>query len=130
MSYYFNNVVKDKNFDDAIVYVKEELKKEGFGIVSEINMTATLKNKLDVDFKNYRILGACSPKYAHNALLAEDKIGVFLPCNVVVEENENGEIEVSAVDPIASMISVGNEELSGLATEIQTKLKTAIANMG
>ncbi len=129
MSYYFNTVIKNKSFDEAIQLVTETLKKEGFGIITEIDITGTFKKKLDVDFKNYRILGACNPKYAHMAISAEDKIGVFLPCNVVVDENEEGNIEVTAVDPIASMISVKNEKLGGLATEIQQKLKNVIANL-
>ncbi len=129
MSYYFNTVIKNKSFDEAIQLVTETLKKEGFGIITEIDITGTFKKKLDIDFKKYRILGACSPKYAHMAISAEDKIGVFLPCNVVVDENEEGNIEVTAVDPIASMISVKNEKLGGLATEIQQKLKNVIANL-
>jgi len=129
MSYYKSAFVKGKDFDEAIDYVTSELKKEGFGIVTEIDITATFKNKLNVDFKNYRILGACSPSYAHHAIENEDKIGVFLPCNVVVQQHENNDIEVSAVDPIASMMSVKNENLGGLATEIQTKLFTVIDNL-
>lgn len=129
MSYYFNTTIKSKNFDEAVTYVTEELKKEGFGIVTDINMKETLKNKIGVDFKNYRILGACNPQYAYKALQGEDKIGVFLPCNVVVEQHENGEIEVSAVDPVASMISVKNDSLGSIATEIQGKLKKVIANL-
>ena len=101
MSYYFNKVLKGKSFDEAIEEVTVELKKEGFGLLTEIDVTQTLKNKIDVDFKKYRILGACNPHFAHKALMSEDKIGVFLPCNVIVEEHENGEVEVSAVDPIA-----------------------------
>lgn len=129
MSYYFNKTITTKNFDEAVTYVTEELKKEGFGIVTDINMKDTLKNKIGVDFKNYRILGACNPHYAYKALQGEDKIGVFLPCNVVVEQHENDEIEVSAVDPIASMISVKNDALGGIATEIQAKLKKVIDNL-
>ena len=129
MSYYFNKVIKGKSFDEAIELIKVELKKEGFGVLTEIDIKETLKNKIDVDFKRYTILGACNPQYAHKALLSEDKIGVFLPCNVIVEENENSDIEVSAVDPISSMISVKNETLGRLATEIQQKLKRAIENL-
>lgn len=129
MSYYFNKILKGKSFDEAIEYVKEELKKEGFGVLSEINVSETLKNKIDVDFKKYKILGACSPKHAYQALTSEDKIGVFLPCNVIVEEHANGDVEVSAVDPVASMISVKNEALGELAIEIQGKLKKVIENM-
>ncbi len=129
MSYYFNTIITDKDFEEAIDFVTSELKKEGFGIITEIDVTGTFKKKLDVDFKKYRILGACSPSYAFKAISAEDKIGVFLPCNVVVEENENGNIEVSAVDPIASMSVVKNERLGELATAIQQKLKNVIKNI-
>jgi uncharacterized protein (DUF302 family) len=129
MSYYFNKIISTKNFEEAIDLVKEELKKEGFGVLTEINVKETLKKKLNVDFKKYTILGACHPSSAYKALSTEDKIGVFLPCNVIVEEHPNGEIEVSAVDPIASMISVKNENLENTATEIQTKLKNVINHL-
>ena len=129
MSYYFNKVLKGKSFDEAIEVVTEELKKEGFGVLTEIDVQATLKKKIDVDFKKYKILGACNPHFAHKALTNEDKIGVFLPCNVIVEEHENGDVEVSAVDPIASMISVKNDSLGGIATEVQGKLKKVIENL-
>lgn len=129
MSYYFNKVVATKDFDLAIDQVKEELKKEGFGVLTEIDVKETLKKKIDVDFKKYRILGACNPAFAHKALTAEDKIGVFLPCNVIVEENPNGDIEVSAVDPVASMIAVKNESLGSTAMEVQAKLKRVINNL-
>ncbi|MCG6185931.1 DUF302 domain-containing protein [Maribellus maritimus] len=129
MSYYFSKIISGKSFDEAAEFVTEELKKEGFGVLTEINVGETLKKKLDVDFKKYKILGACSPKHAYEALSAEDKIGVFLPCNVVVEEHENGDVEVSAVDPIASMSSVENESLGGIAVEIQQKLKKVIENL-
>ena len=129
MSYYISNVVKNASFDEAVEKVTEELKKEGFGVLTEINVSETLKKKIDVDFKKYKILGACNPQFAYKALSAEDKIGVFLPCNVVVEENDNGEIEVSAVDPIASMMSVKNDSLVGHATEIREKLVRVIGNM-
>src|SRR5210317_2504177 len=122
MSYYFNTTLKGKSFDEAIELVTAELKKEGFGVLTEIDVKETLKNKIDVDFKKYKILGACNPHFAHKALLSEDKIGVFLPCNVIVEEHENGVVEVSAVDPIASMSTVENESLGGLATEVKQKL--------
>jgi len=122
MSYYFNKVITGKSFDEAIEQVTAELKKEGFGVLTEIDVKETLKNKIDVDFKKYKILGACNPHFAYKALQSEDKIGVFLPCNVIVEEHENGVIEVSAVDPIASMSAAGNETLGNLASEVQQKL--------
>ncbi|MCX2719757.1 DUF302 domain-containing protein [Lentiprolixibacter aurantiacus] len=126
MSYYFNKVLAGVSFDEAIEKVTAELKKEGFGILSEIDVQQTLKNKIDVDFKKYKILGACNPHFAYKALKSEDKIGVFLPCNVVVEEHENGDVEVSLVDPIASMSSVENKTLGSLASEVQQKLKNVI----
>lgn len=129
MSYYFNKVLKGKSFDAAVEQVTAELKKEGFGVLTEIDVKETLKKKIDVDFKKYKILGACNPHFAHKALQSEDKIGVFLPCNVVVEENDNGEVEVSAVDPIASMAAARNEALEGIATEVQQKLKRVIENL-
>ena len=129
MSYYFNKVLKSKSFDEAIEQVTEELKKEGFGILTEIDVKETLKKKIDIDFKKYKILGACNPHFAYKALQSEDKIGVFLPCNVVVEEHENGDIEVSAVDPIASMSTVENESLGGFASEVQEKLIKVIENL-
>ena len=129
MSYYFSKTIKGKGFDETVDFVKEELKKEGFGVLTEIDVKETLKKKIDVDFKKYKILGACNPHFAYNALTGEDKIGVFLPCNVVVEEHDNGEIEVSAVDPIASMISVKNQELGSIATEVQHKLKRFVENL-
>jgi uncharacterized protein (DUF302 family) len=118
-----------KSFDAAIESVIEELKNEGFGVLTDIDVQATFKKKLNVDFKKYRILGACNPSFAYKAISSEDKIGVFLPCNVVVEEHENGEIEVSAVDPIASMSTVENETLGALAKEVQDKMKQVIASL-
>lgn len=129
MSYYFNTTLKNTSFEDALEKVTAELKKEGFGVLTEIDVKETLKKKIDVEFKKYKILGACNPQFAHKALTKEDKIGVLLPCNVVVEENDNGEIEVSAVDPIASMQAAENEELRGIATEVQEKMKKIIANL-
>ncbi|MDX1775684.1 MAG: DUF302 domain-containing protein [Desulfobulbales bacterium] len=113
-------------FEDAIDRVTEELKKEGFGVLTEIDGKAALKKKLDVDFRNYRIRGAGNPPYAHKALLAEDKIGTMLPCNVIVQEREDGAVEVAAIDPIASMQAVENESLGSIATEIQAKLRKVI----
>ncbi len=129
MSYYYNTVLKEKNFEKAIEKVTLELKNEGFGVLTEININETLKNKLGVDFKKYRILGACNPPYAYEALTQEEKIGLFLPCNVVVLENDKGDIEVAAVDPVASMISVKNDKLGSVAQEIQQKLKNVIEKL-
>ena len=125
MSYYFTKIV-DYPFDDAVQKVTEELKNEGFGILTEIDVKATLKKKLDVDFRRYQILGACNPPFAYKALQAEEKIGTMLPCNVIVQEKDNGKVEVSAINPLQSMIAVGNDELNGVATEIGIKLQKVI----
>jgi len=130
MSYYFNKVLKNTGFDEAIEQVIIELKNEGFGVLTEIDVKETLKKKIDVDFRKYKILGACNPHFAYKSLSTEDKIGVFLPCNVIVQEHENGEVEVAAVDPIASMISVNNPALESTASEVQQKLKRVIENLG
>jgi uncharacterized protein (DUF302 family) len=129
MSYHFSIKLSNVSFDDAIARVTEELKKEGFGILTQIDVKETLKAKIDVDFRRYKILGACNPPFAHKALSTEDKIGVFLPCNVVVQEHDNGEVEVSAVDPVASMMAVGNKDLECIAGEIQKKMKQVIQNL-
>ncbi len=124
MSYYHSKTV-DLSFDEAIAKVTEELKKDGFGILTEIDVKETLKKKLDVDFYNYKILGACNPPYAYQALQAEDKIGTMLPCNVIVQERE-GKVEVSAVDPVASMQAVDNPKLADIAVQIREKLRNVI----
>jgi uncharacterized protein (DUF302 family) len=128
MSYYFNKIV-DMTFDEAIDKATEELKKEGFGVLTEIDVTAALKKKINVDFRKYRILGACNPYFAHKALLVEDKIGTMLPCNVIVQEREDGKIEVAAIDPIASMQSIKNESLGEIAEKVQSKLKQVVENI-
>lgn len=123
---YYNGKKVSMGFEEAIEKVTKELKHEGFGVLTEIDVQSTFKQKLDVDFKKYRILGACNPTFAYKALHYEDKIGVMLPCNVVVEENEDGTVEVSAVSPKASMVAVDNEGLAGLANEIEEKLQNVI----
>lgn len=128
MEYYFSKTIAG-SFDNAIEKVTEALKAEGFGILTEIDIKATLKKKLDVDFYNYKILGACNPPFAYKALQAEDKIGTMLPCNVIVQEREKGIIEVSAVDPIASMSAVENEALNEVATQVRDKLKEFIEKL-
>jgi len=128
MSYYFNKVV-NMSFDEAINKVTEELKKEGFGVLTQIDVKEALKKKINVDFRKYKILGACNPQYAHKALQAEDKIGTMLPCNVVVQERDDGKVEIAAVDPVASMQSVQNESLGEIATMVQSKLKQVIENV-
>ena len=128
MEYYFSKTIK-ASFDDAIEKVTEALKAEGFGILTEIDIKATLKKKLDVDFYNYKILGACNPPFAYKALLAEDKIGTMLPCNVIVQEKVAGQVEVSAVDPSASMQAIENKALAGIAAEIRGMLQKVIEQL-
>lgn len=113
-------------FDEAIDRVTEELKKEGFGVLTEIDAKQTLKKKLDVDFRNYRILGACNPTLAHKALTCEDNIGLMMPCNVVVQDKTGGGVEIAAIDPFASIASVGNSQLEPIANEVREKLKKVI----
>ncbi|UZH55722.1 DUF302 domain-containing protein [Salinimicrobium tongyeongense] len=125
MSYYFTTTLK-QDFDTAIQKVTEELKKEGFGILTEIDVKETFKKKLDVDFRKYRILGACNPQMAHQAISAESRIGTMLPCNVIVQETGDGTIEISAVDPVASMQAVKNDTLGDVATQVREKLKKVI----
>ena len=119
----------DTSFDEAITRVTEALKKEGFGVLTSIDVRETLKKKLDVDFRRYRILGACNPPFAYKALLAEDKVGSMLPCNVVVQETPQGGIEVAAIDPVASMQAVENDKLREVAATIQGKLKSVIDSL-
>ena len=128
MGYYFHKILTT-TFDEAIALVTEELKKEGFGILSEIDVQQALKKKLNVDFKKYKILGACNPPYAYQALQIEEKIGTMLPCNVIVLENDKGQVEVAAVDPIASMQAIKNPQLQEVADQVQGKLKKVIDNL-
>lgn len=128
MSYYFSKKFHG-TFDEAVAAVTDELKKEGFGILTEIDVKETLKKKLNVDFRRYKILGACNPPFAYQALQAEDKIGVMLPCNVIVQELAENEIEVSAIDPISSMQAVQNPQLEPVAKQVQAKLRNVIDNL-
>ena len=116
-------------FEGTIKKVTEELKKEGFGIISEIDLKEKFKEKLNVNFRNYKILGACNPALALKAIEQEDKIGTMLPCNILVQEHENGEVEVSAINPLASIGAVNNESLQSIAEEVPSKLKVVIANI-
>jgi len=125
MRYFFNTVI-DGDFDEVVTRTVAALQEEGFGILSDIDVQAALKKKLDVDFGSYRILGACNPPYAYKALQLENKIGTMLPCNVVVRRTEEGQIEVAAIDPVASMLAVDNEALGEIAEEIRQKLKKVI----
>jgi len=128
MNYYFAKEV-DLTFEEALVRVTNELKQEGFGVLTEIDVKATMKKKLDKDFRNYRILGSCNPPFAYQALLSEPHIGLMLPCNVVVQEGENGKTLVSAIDPVASMQAVENETLGEIAEEVRAKLRKVIENI-
>ncbi|MFH1009731.1 MAG: DUF302 domain-containing protein [bacterium] len=128
MTYHFTRSL-NTSFDDAIARVTEALKKEGFGVLTEIDVKETLKKKLGVEFRNYKILGACNPPFAYQALLAEDKIGLMLPCNVIVQELAPGKVEVAAVDPIASMQAIQNPKLGDVAKEVQAKLKAVIDSL-
>lgn len=128
MNYYFSKTLTDKSFDEAIELVADKLKEQGFGILTEIDIKQTMKKKLDVDFRPYKILGACNPPAAFKALSAEDKIGTMLPCNVIVQQLDKG-VEVAAVDPMASMQAVNNPDLEAIASEIQGKLRQAIDSL-
>jgi uncharacterized protein (DUF302 family) len=123
---YYHSKTVDLPPEDAEARVRDELQKEGFGVLTEIDVAATLKKKLDVDVRPYKILGACNPPAAHRALQAEDKIGTMLPCNVILQEDGEGRTEVAAVDPVASMQSVENEDLRPVAEEIRERLRTVI----
>src|SRR5699024_397062 len=125
MNYYISKMV-DYDFDETIEKVTAELKAEGFGVLTEIDVKDTLKKKLDVDFKQYRMLGACNPEFAHQALQYEDKIGTMLPCNVIVEEHDDGRVEITAVDPQASMQAVDNDELTDIAGQVAGRLKKIV----
>ena len=128
MSYYFAKKLAVP-FDEALARAQAALKEEGFGVLTEIDVTATLKKKLGVDFRPYRILGACHPDSAYRALQLEDKIGLMLPCNVVVEESADGGVEVSAIDPVASMAAVENAGLAEVADSVRRKLRNVIDNL-
>ena len=128
MNYYFNKDV-DYSFDTAIEKVSDALGKEGFGILTQIDVKETLKKKLDVDFYRYQILGACNPAFAYKALQTEDKIGTMLPCNIIVQEKGEGKVEVSAVDPLASMQAIENPDLKVIAEEVRDKLKLVIESL-
>ena len=125
MTYYFAKTL-NIGFDDAVRHTTEVLKQEGFGIITEIDVKETLKKKINVEFRNYRILGACNPMLAHKALEIEDKVGTMLPCNVVVQDVGGGRIEVAAIDPVASMQAIENPRLKAAAEEVRGKLRKVI----
>jgi uncharacterized protein (DUF302 family) len=130
MDYYFNKTLR-VSFDEAIARVTEELKKGGFGVLTEteIDVKETLKKKLNVDFRRYKILGACNPPFAYKALQSEDKIGLMLPCNVIVQELTGGKVEVAAIDPVASMAAIDNPKLREVGEQVRVKLKAVIDNL-
>ena len=128
MSYYFGRKIEG-SFDEVEKKTRAALKKEGFGVLTEIDVKETLKNKLDVDFPRYLILGACNPPFAYKALLAEDKIGTMLPCNVIIQEKESGEVEVAAIDPIASMQAIQNPSLGDVANQVREKLRLVVESI-
>jgi uncharacterized protein (DUF302 family) len=128
MKYYFSKTIS-KSFDESISLITDALKTEGFGIITEIRMHDKLKEKLGVDFKKYTILGACNPSFAYKALQMEDKIGTMLPCNVLVIEQEEGKIEIAAIDPVASMLGVGNPALTEVAHKVSETLKNIVERL-
>lgn len=128
MSYYFSAIVKG-DFENIIQKTTELLQKEGFGVLTQIDIQQTLKKKLDVDFNRYQILGACNPQFAHKALQLENKVGTMLPCNVIVQELDEKSIEVAAVNPIQSMQAIKNPKLEAIANEVSAKLKNVIKNL-
>jgi len=125
MSYYLSRTV-DAAFDEVVQRVTAALKEEGFGVLTDIDVQATLKAKLGADMPPYRILGACNPSFAHQALQIEDKLGVLLPCNVIVRDAGDGRTEVAAIDPVASMDRTGNPELASIAGEVRVRLRRAV----
>ena len=128
MSYYFSKTLV-MPFDQAIQHVTDALTAKGFGVLTTIDVRATMKKKLNVEFRPYIILGACNPEFAHKALQSEDKIGTMLPCNVVVQEVGQGSVEVSAVDPVASMMAVQNPKLATIAGEVRDLLKQVVCDL-
>ena len=128
MSYYFSKIT-EASFEEVLRKVADELKEEGFGILTEIDVRETLKKKMDVNFQKYKILGACNPPFAYEALRVENKIGMLLPCNVIVQELPDGKVEVAAIDPMQSMQVVGNPKLKVVAEQVQAKLLNVIGNI-
>lgn len=128
MSYYFAKTLT-LGFDEVLRRTTEALKREGFGIITEIDLKDTFKRKINADFRNYRILGACNPTLAYEALEIEDKVGTMLPCNVIVQDKGDGRTEVAAVDPVASMQAIDNTRLKEAAERVRVKLRTAIETL-
>jgi uncharacterized protein (DUF302 family) len=128
MTYYISKRVR-ADFDKAVIMITESLAKEGFGILTEIEVDKVLKLKLGVDFRRYKILGACNPVFAHKALQEEDKIGTMLPCSVIVQEIDEAMTEVAAINPVAAMVAIDNPSVSGLANEVREKLVKAVERL-
>jgi len=128
MTYYFSKILP-AGFDEAVRRTTEALKLEGFGITTEIDVTETFRKKLGIEFRNYRILGACNPALAHEALQLEDKVGTMLPCNVVVQEAPDGKVEVAAIDPVASMAAIDNPRLKQAAERVRAGLQRVVASL-
>jgi len=128
MQYHYSRMI-DLPFETAIERVTQALQREGFGVLTEIDVKTTLKKKLNVDFRDYRILGVCNPHFAHQALLREDKIGIMLPCNVVIQAHPGGRVEVSVVDPQATLAVAGNQELTQIAGEVSEKLRRVVDSL-
>jgi len=128
MQYYFSKTL-NTSFNDAIEKTTEALKDRDFCIITEIDLKETFKKKLDKDFRPYKILGACNPNFAFEALEKEDKVGTMLPCNVIVQEREDGKVEVAAINPVASMTAVENPELKELAGQVENRLKETVASL-
>ncbi len=129
MAYYFTKTIENTDFESAVQKITDGLKEEGFGVISTIDFQATLKEKLDVDFRKYVVLQACNPPYAYQSLQAEDKIGTLLPCNVVVQEISDGTFEISSINPRAAMAAVENNTMTDIANEISDKLERAVAKL-
>ena len=129
MKYYISKKL-NTSFEQAVIKVKEALLTEGFGVLSEIDLHEKLKEKLNVDFRKYKILGACNPSYAYKAILYEDKIGTMLPCNVIVQQHGDGRVEISAIDPVASMQAIGNSALADIAGKVRDRLQQVVEEIG
>lgn len=129
MTYHFTTTIEG-TMEEAVSVTTDALKRHGFGVLTDIDVQATLKKKLDVDFRPYRILGACNPQMAYRALQAEDRIGTMLPCNVILQEREHGQVEISAVDPVASMQAVENRALGETAALVREQLRQVVSEIG
>ncbi|MCF8357436.1 MAG: DUF302 domain-containing protein [Prolixibacteraceae bacterium] len=126
MNYYLSKIIKDIPFDKAEEIVREKLKDQGFGVITEIDIASTLKQKINEDFRPYKILGACNPRFAFKALSEEDKMGVMLPCNVCIQKKGNNEVEVITINPLETMKGNNSDEMNSLANEVHKRLKAML----